>query len=176
METKKLYFNYLVLFSDETIKTGVSSQPIHRLQDYYQEASSHHLKVCDFYITSPTHKKISLEVESEFCKFYDYLAIEGHKERFCFDQLMREISTAAHGQFNTSKELQDFVCRLECEWGLKNVHRMLIDRVMSTKQRNHALEYLKRELIDIAQNGIKPTPSHYDWAVNLCSHGYRYAS
>lgn len=176
MMRRQMYFNYLVLFSDETIKTGVSSKPIHRLQDYCQEASSHHLKVIDFFLTSPTDKKTALKVESSLCKFYDYKAINGHRERFCFDDLDEKIAIEANGKFDILNEFQNFISKLEFEWCLKNKHRILTDKIMSTEHRIKSLEYLKRESRDMALYGHKPAPSYFNWAVNLCCIGYKNAA
>lgn len=172
----KLYFNYLVLFSDLTIKTGITYKPAHRLQDYYQEVSSHNLKIVSFFITSPSHKAIALKIESEFCKRYKDNSMDGHRERFYNDADYIECNLNTLGYFDISQEYRGFVYTLEFIWESNNRHRILIDPIMSTKNRINALEYLKESLSYVVVNGIKPKPSDYDWAVNLCSDGYRYVA
>lgn len=165
MKTKKLYFNYLVLFSDETIKTGVSSQPMHRLQDYYQEASSHNLKVIDFYITSPAYKHVALKTESKFCEFQSLKAMDGHRERFYFCDVLREVNRDMHGSFDIFRIFNEFIFSLDNMWKLEHFNNNLFS-MMEAVAAIESLEYLRSEIRDLVQNNIKPKPSYYDWAVN----------
>lgn len=77
------WFNYLVLFSDGTSKTGITKDLFYRLQDFYQEAKRHNLSIIDFYVTKPVlNKKYALEIERIFCNKYKSDAIDGHREWF----------------------------------------------------------------------------------------------
>jgi hypothetical protein len=77
------YYNYLVSFSDGTVKTGITKNPFYRLQDFIQEAHRHSVKIDGFEITQPVkYKKIALKIESDFCSFFSHDAIEGHREWF----------------------------------------------------------------------------------------------
>lgn len=79
----KQHFNYLVSFTDLTLKTGVTSSPFFRLQDFIQEATRHSIKVDSFEITSPSKsKRVALSIESAICNKFSYMAIEGHREWF----------------------------------------------------------------------------------------------
>lgn len=80
------WFNYVVSFSDRRAKTGVTSKPFHRLQDFAQEATRRGVKVDGFKITAPAKTKaLALTVEASVCKQFADQSIPGHREWFYDD-------------------------------------------------------------------------------------------
>lgn len=76
------YFNYVVSFSDGTVKTGITAKPFFRLQDYIQEAHRHSVKVDGYRISQPSSKRVSLDIEKAICDKFSMAAVEGHREWF----------------------------------------------------------------------------------------------
>lgn len=94
------WFNYLVLFSDGTSKTGITEDLFYRLQDFYQEAKRHNLSIVGFYVTKPVlNKKDALKIEKRFCDKYKSDAIDGHREWFKKD--VSWASKSFQKKFNT---------------------------------------------------------------------------
>lgn len=88
MRTDEQIVNYVVGFSDGTAKTGISSKPFYRLQDYVQEAHRHGVKVIGFKITAPAASKAhALRIETTLCAKFELYARPGHREWF-FDDLL----------------------------------------------------------------------------------------
>ena len=77
------HFNYCVKFSDRTVKTGVSSAPFFRLQDFIQEAHRHSKKVTGFTFTPPLrYKPAAHMLERWLCEQNSMYVIDGHREWF----------------------------------------------------------------------------------------------
>lgn len=82
------YFNYVVSFSDGTVKTGITSKPFFRFQDFIQEAHRHSVKIDGFNMSPPSPKKIAAKIETQLCESQSYNAIEGHREWFLLDAMI----------------------------------------------------------------------------------------
>lgn len=118
----KNYFNYLVSFSDGAVKTGITSNPFYRLQDYIQEANRHNLKVDGLTLTSPSEsKRVALDIETAICGKFSHLSIDGHREWFLDDYSWASEEFRKNRQiFVPSLDFSSIWKSLESEWKDRN--------------------------------------------------------
>ena len=150
MQTK-IFFNYLVSFTDGTFKTGVTSSPFYRLQDFIQEAHRHSVKVDGFEITKPSKdKKTALKIESDFCKKYAFEAIDGHREWFKRDYSLssKKLQRELYSKETRINEFKFNFYILECFWkkriGLR--YLCLITKNRKIKKNHEEIQCLASEL------------------------------
>lgn len=128
----KKYFNYIVSFSDLTLKTGITSKPFFRLQDFAQEATRHSMKVNAYEITSPSKsKKVALSIESSICKEFAHMSIDGHREWFKEDYLWIDNEIERKQYIENDHSLEYIIIVLNRTWDKHNngEHARLMQRI-----------------------------------------------
>lgn len=75
-------FNYVVVFNNNNVKTGITKHPFHRLKNYLQESIRSNIKIVDYCITPPSRKNIALSIEKKLCEKFADQKIDGLKEWF----------------------------------------------------------------------------------------------
>lgn len=141
------YYNYVVAFSDGLFKTGITSKPFFRLQDYIQEAHRHSLKIVGYQITAPSScKSIALKIETEICKRYAMDQVLGHREWFRPDDSWMNKATRKKllPLLNRSNDFLCFVLDMERYWDKHNL-------LLSTKYRLKIIKNPYIEMIELAK-------------------------
>lgn len=75
-------FNYVVMFSNNNVKTGITKNPFSRLQNYVQESLRSDIFLSGYYITPPSEKTTALQIEKSLCAQFEQYKISSLKEWF----------------------------------------------------------------------------------------------
>lgn len=116
---EKDYYVYLIRFSNDRIKVGITSDLDKRFSYYKQEARRHDLRIDqnESYLIL-AGKKAALEIESIICKEYKKISINKHREWFKGDYLMFIFVTCRIQQISSyeSALFFDFYGKTFDEW------------------------------------------------------------
>lgn len=97
-QQEKDYYIYLVKFSTDRIKVGITSSINKRLKYYKQEAARHGMSIdCIEYHLIMGDKEAALALEKQICKDYRRASVKNHREWFKGDSsLYHYISGRIH--------------------------------------------------------------------------------
>lgn len=84
-ESNRSHAVYVVYFSDDRIKVGLTANVRKRMRYFAQEARRNRVEHLVWYACAPTRKSFARSIETHFCREMRPCAIAGHREWFIGD-------------------------------------------------------------------------------------------